>query len=295
MNSNFCPLSVKDFDQIRQALLDMPLQDLIFQTELIMDELTPVEKLTYHINHFCNDFSDKNGRINFIKALFDANIIGALQIPFFYQHNPQLQKLLRKKRYTFHLSPPPGAHQEEAALTDDIEMITGKVQVTNSRWEHVDEGKAQSSPDKATVGETIALLVDVTGIPEGASVTFDIFDVSQEPPMRIDTVKGTNSSGTARGTWIIQDPNEQGETLRLQFEGIAKSKASDRKEILLIAHQTWGICQTADGEVVPNCAFQVWRLDAIVHRGETDADGCIKVPFEYSDKYTVDFFEMESA
>ena len=227
-----CPFSAKNFEHIRQALLDLSLQDLIFQTELVMDELTPVEKLNYNINHFCNDFSDKNGRIEFIRAVMEAGIVGALQIPFFYQSDPRMEKLLRKKQHDYYMPPLPAeAQTEEAALTDDLEETTGEVQVTNPRWEHEDTEKAQNSPETAFVGDGIMLLADVQGIPEGAQVTFDIFDTTEEPPLRIDTAKGKNEGGTARASWVVQDPNERGEALSLQFEGIAKSKASSRAEI----------------------------------------------------------------
>jgi hypothetical protein len=120
---------------------------------------------------------------------------------------------------------------EAVALTDDIEVITEKVTVTNPRWEHVDEDKKSSTPDTAEIDDEVYLYVDVTGIPEGSRVTFDIFDVSSDPPMRIATAFGNNEQGTACGKWTVEDPSEREEDLEIEFEGIAKSKASERKEI----------------------------------------------------------------
>ncbi len=131
---------------------------------------------------------------------------------------------------------------EEAALTDELVVTTGKVTVTNPRWEHADEDRKSSSPDTAMVGDTVILMVDVSGVPEGSPVTFDVFDVSTDPPFRIGSAKGKNEGGTAKGEWEVEDPNEKGEELKLEFEGVAKSKASERCEVkikspLTIAYQ----------------------------------------------------------
>lgn len=126
----------------------------------------------------------------------------------------------------------PEADEEDvAALTDDLVVTTGKVTVTNPRWEHVNEVLKADFPDAACAGDKICLLVDVTGIPDGAPVTFDIYDVSSEPPFRIATAKGKNEKGAARGEWTVEDPNKIGQGLKLEFEGVAKSKASVRAEI----------------------------------------------------------------
>jgi len=122
-----------------------------------------------------------------------------------------------------------------AALTDDIVMAPKEmVTITNPRWEHVDEEKNSQSPDMTRIGDEVTLFVDVTGIPENVSVTFDIFDVSTTPPFRIGSASGKNQGGTASGKWTIADPNDKGAALKLEFEGIAKSKASERCEIPVI-------------------------------------------------------------
>jgi len=117
-----------------------------------------------------------------------------------------------------------------AALTDDIEVITGSVEINNPRWEPED-GNGPS--DSALMGDTIRLLVDVKNYPDGASVSFDIYDVTESPPLRIATVNGKNEQGTASALWTVEDPQERGEALKLEFEGIAKSKASGRCPVVI--------------------------------------------------------------
>jgi len=127
---------------------------------------------------------------------------------------------------------------EEVALTDELaETMTDEkkpVNVTNPRWEHVDEEKKSTTPDTAAIGDEVNLYVDVTGVPEGSRVNFDIFDVSSDPPFRIATASGKNEQGTACGKWSVEDPSNKGDELKIGFEGVAKSKASERKEIPVI-------------------------------------------------------------
>lgn len=126
--------------------------------------------------------------------------------------------------------------EEEAALTDDIPVASANVPVTvtNPRWEHVDEARKSRSPDVARIGDNVMLSADISGIPNGAPVTFDIFDVTDTPSFRIGSASGSNENGTASGTWIIDDPNGHGADLKLEFEAIARSKASERAPIDLI-------------------------------------------------------------
>lgn len=128
---------------------------------------------------------------------------------------------------------------EEVALTDELaDTVTDQkkpVTVTNPRWEHLAEDKKSSTPDTTSIGDEVNLYVDVTGVPNGLRVTFDIFDISSNPPMRIATASGNIEQGTACGKWTVEDPSERGEDLKIEFEGIAKSKASERKEIPVTA------------------------------------------------------------
>ena len=121
---------------------------------------------------------------------------------------------------------------EEAALTDDIEVITGKIEITNPRWESVPgtEGEKQSE-EVSSSSEKVRLLVDVKNYPEGGPVVFDIYDCSEATPFRIDTVRGTNKAGTASVEWEVSDPQNRGSDLKLEFEASARSKYSPRSEI----------------------------------------------------------------
>ena len=265
MNPRFCPLVTSDYEQIRRFLTEMSLQELIFFTEQVFNQLTTAEKVTFDINRYCSEYIDYGGRIRFIQTLLENAIISMVHIPFSYYRDPRLMALLRSKEYEYYI---PIAHElgkEAAALTDDLESApSSTIKVTNPRWEHVDEARKEDSPAIAATGDTIRLIVDVSGYPEGASVTFDIFDGSTDPAMRIETVQGKNENGTASVQWTVSDPNERGKDLKLLFEGSARSKSSGQAPIDLAA---------------------VYRVELLDDDGKT-IEG-VKVEFTVSGKQTV--------
>ncbi|MBN1601042.1 MAG: hypothetical protein JW915_05495 [Chitinispirillaceae bacterium] len=194
-----------------------------------------------------------------------------------------------------------GAAVEEAALTDDLEIVSGPVSVTNPRWEHKkkaeeedkdkaeaeakEEEKEEDAEKKATFGDTIILMADVTGMSEGAGITFDIFETSRKPPMRVDTAKGKIQGGVGRGEWVVTDKSGKGAESKLEFEGIAKSKASVKAPINLVKQNVWGICKDIDDIAVANRPFRILKNDENVYSGITDGKGRILAPFEYTSEH----------
>lgn len=248
MNPYNCPFSKPDFDAYYYYLVDLPLHKLIMLTMNIMSQLTPVEAMNYNINKFCQRYDDRQGRIAFIKKLVNDNIIVPLQYPHDALRNPQLGKMLSTAHYTMHF--PFGEDEEppeEECLTDELEVVSGLVTVTNPRWEHKksekDKTEVEEGSDKASFGQTIILMADVTGIPEGAGITFDIYDTSQEPPMIVDSAKGKIEKGIGKGEWVVTDKSGKSEDARLEFEGIVKSKASERCEIPVITFEIFTLSE----------------------------------------------------
>jgi|GEM_PF-1992998 len=177
---------------------------------------------------------------------------------------------------------------EEAALTDELAetMIDEKkpVTVTNPRWEHVDEDKKGATPDTVEIGDEVYLYVDVAGVPEGSRVTFDVFDVTFDPPMRIATVSGKNEQGRACGKWTVEDSSERGEELKLEFEGIAKSKASGRCPLGVTIPCTGGthlVFEDSQGHAPEGIAAKITAGGEEVYSGTADSgDICLSgIPF----------------
>jgi hypothetical protein len=241
MNPLNCPLSSRNFDSVYSYLVDLPMHRLIMITQQVMATLSPVEAINYNINKFCNHFDDRQGRIAFLKKLVDDGVIMPLQYPHNALSNPKLAKMLSTAHYSmqFPFGEDVQTEAKEEVLTDDLEVVSGPVNLTNPRWEHKDDTKKESSPEKAAVNDTIILMADVTGIPESAPVTFDIYDTSEDPPMVVDSAKGKNEKGVAKAEWVVTDKSGKGEEAKLEFEATAKSKVSERCEIELKSNKEY--------------------------------------------------------
>ncbi len=279
MNPNRCPVVTADFEIIHRYLSGLPLEELIAQTEDIFATLSPGEQNSYNINRFCTSYTDVDGRISFVRTLIENAVIATVHIPFNYNRDERLINLLRPKQYEYFLPMAKELAEEGAALTDDLETPLSNITVTNPRWEHVDEARKNESPAVARVGDTIALLVDVSEYPEGAPVTFDIFDKTREPAMRIETERGKNEGGTARIEWVVSDPDEQGAALKLEFEGSARSKSSGRAPIDLTIDGIYRVeLKDEDGNVLEGIKveFTVPGEEPVVVT--TDANGIAEHP-----------------
>lgn len=103
------------------------------------------------------------------------------------------------------------APAEETALTDELEVVSGPVVVTNPRWEHKKKDKVEGEESTASFGDTIILMADVSGMPEGAGITFDIYETSQNPPMCVASAKGKIENGIGKGEWVVADKSGLGQ------------------------------------------------------------------------------------
>jgi hypothetical protein len=234
MHYSDCPFNTKNLQAVYDALWEMPFNDLYFQCQDIMAELSPGEINTYGLNQFVNGYEDRQGYIDFIMTLVKNEVIAPLQVPHLYNSETPLGRALeRKDDYSWiaQLFPKEEKKEEQKALTDDLVIVQGKVEISNPRWEHKDPDKKNNSPDKASFGDTLILMADVKNHPEGAAVTFDIFDMSQKPPTVADSAKGKNEKGIARAEWKLTDKVGKDENVKIAFEAVAKSKASEKRDI----------------------------------------------------------------
>jgi hypothetical protein len=102
------------------------------------------------------------------------------------------------------------ASAQETALTDDLEIVEGSVEISTPVWKHKDEELAESSPENAAEGDMIVLSAQVKNYPESASVTFDIYDVSGNPRFLIKSIKGPNENGNCKCGMVVEDLTERG-------------------------------------------------------------------------------------
>ncbi|HEX2959421.1 MAG TPA: hypothetical protein VHO70_21480 [Chitinispirillaceae bacterium] len=185
------------------------------------------------------------------------------------------------------------AAPKTVAETDDLEVIKGTVEVSSPSWKHKNEDRIQSSPDATAEGDTILISAQIKNFPEGAPVTFDVYDISDGTPFLIKSVKGNNNGGTATAEWVVEDPQQKGESLKLAFEASARSKYSERIDIpllqklncyfvempdVLFNHNSAVACLDKDGILLSalSSAFMFAKNNAgheVVLFGHTDTSG----------------------
>lgn len=74
--------------------------------------------------------------------------------------------------------------ENEAEAEDkDKDKIEGKIE---------DEDEVENTEEKASFRDTIILMADVTGVPEGSGIIFDIYKTSEDPSMCFATANGKN-------------------------------------------------------------------------------------------------------
>jgi len=238
-----CVFAVKSFWEVERYLKSVN----SFKLKSIYDSATRglriTEQLSYNLNHFFNTYSGINGYIEYLRALWNGRVIVAIGIPFGQENNPKIKQWL--ERFSDHGKMPgevmtPLDDLSAPAITDEMaDEKKEKLSITNPRWEHKDENRKKESPDTTIAGDIVILKADVKGIPEGVTVSFDIYDTAVKPPARIDTVKGKNKEGVGSAEWTVEDPRGAHEEreVKLEFEGVVRSKASVKCEIPLNASQ----------------------------------------------------------
>jgi hypothetical protein len=236
MGPHDCPLFCSDLRTISQMLKSLPLWELDFQMQNALSLLSPGDKNMYDYNQYVTYYDDIEGRVNFLLRLIKDEKIAVMHIPPNFENDTELNDVLGHKKRDFRYLFPdqedtPAAEPE--VLTDDMEVVSGTVTVANPRWEHKNPDKKQNSPDKVSFGDTIILMADITNYPEGASVTYDIYDTKSTPPQRVDSATGKNLSGVGKGEWKVTDKSGKGADQEFGFEAIVRSKATEKKAIPL--------------------------------------------------------------
>jgi hypothetical protein len=207
------------------------------------------------------------------KRLFSGRVYPGKMI--FVHHS----EFLSLPCHTPNMRPQQEERGEEVALTDDIEVITGKLEITNPRWEPVSEAEEGGDSEIPLMGDKIRLLADIKNYPEGAPVSFDIYDSTEATPFLIETVRGSNKAGKASAEWVVADPQKRGDALKLTFEAGARSKYTPRIDVPWQKKGTWiEIVLTDEEEApIPEEKYRITDSAGMVKEGTLDKDGSIRV------------------
>jgi hypothetical protein len=233
-----CPFNVLEPREFDMLLDDLPEYDLGRCVEDALIAMSPMERLACDLNQYLHSPNDAAGKAAFLHALWDRGIIAMLRIPTFYASDTAMAKWLLAFQNPAPLFNPfkKQKKQDDAALTDDMAATSTDFTIQNARWEHVDESKRTNTPDKAAFGDEVRLLVDISGVPDGAGMRFDLFDTASDRPTRpIASVNGRVASPTTAAQWTVTDPRKLNDTheVKLEFEGVVRDRQSGRAGIAL--------------------------------------------------------------
>lgn len=131
-------------------------------------------------NEHCKRCASKNCRELLVQPLFPGKVLFVHRRQFC--SNPDYIPTWRKEENA--------APAQETALTDELEITEGVIELSAPTWEHKDEEYIQDYPEKALECAKILLSTQVKNYPEGAPVTFDIYDNSENTPLLIKSIKG---------------------------------------------------------------------------------------------------------
>ena len=203
-----------------------------------MDLLTPADNLNYPIENYANGYEDHNGRVMYVLALLRDRRIDRHRIPLL---DPDSKKTEFSRDIDFSYLLPKKKEKPVEECEQPVQAPVSKiVYVTNPRWEHKKVGdesvvdKDEESEGDASIGDTVILMADIKNCPEGAEVVFDIYDMSVNPPKRIDSAKGKHNKGLGKGEWVVTNASNSSGELKFAFEATARSKSSSRSTIPLL-------------------------------------------------------------
>jgi hypothetical protein len=89
-----CPFTVQAFDEVERLTEGLSSSELDSRLSDAYGLMTPAQILQYRMDDYIADYSDFGGRIAFIKALWDDQVISMLRIPLFFTADLKLRKWL---------------------------------------------------------------------------------------------------------------------------------------------------------------------------------------------------------
>jgi len=289
-----CPFNVLEPREFDTLLDDLPEYDLGRCVADALIAMSPMERLACDQNLYLASPNDFAGKAAWLHALWDRGIIAMLRIPVFYASDAAMAKWLLAFQNPAPLFNPfkKQKKQDDAALTDDMAATSTDFTIQNARWEHVDESKRTNSPDKAAFGDAIKLMVDISGVPDGAGMRFDLFDTASDRPTRpIASVNGRVASPATSAQWTVTDPRKPGDTheVKLEFEGVVRDRQSGRAGIGLATRTRLRVRLNIDPELAESHddkfilfstdAGSAYRQELTISNDLVAGDECVDLEF----------------
>ncbi|MGE5670021.1 MAG: hypothetical protein ACM31E_01165 [Fibrobacterota bacterium] len=224
MDFRLIPESLPDDVKTEYLLRDMSISEVVQIAREALRKVDYGTRNTYKIELWVRDEYDKQGNIDYLKHIINrGNLRYSDILKVFKLYNPffelapsrpidWLDTMMREKK------------KDEIFLTDDFEYVPAPrpILITNPCWEHVDEDRANESPDCVEFDDKILLKADVENFAEGGDVIFTIYDTSEKPPRKVTSVNGKNKRKIGSAEWVVSDKNGKGSP-KLEFDASAGS------------------------------------------------------------------------
>ena len=196
-----CVFTARSFEEVESLLEPLPMYDLDFYLHGLMSDMSPGGRMHYDQRHFVWDYTDRAGRIAYLRYLWNQMVFVCLRIPHNYRSDARLRAWLHATSggHGFQLKPFE-AEDEGPALTDALaeEMTRAHPSLERPAWSHTAETRREQSPKEAAYDDAVLLTAEVRNIVDGASVTFEVFDMSVSPPRSVARVRGKVREQQAR-------------------------------------------------------------------------------------------------
>jgi hypothetical protein len=99
-----CQFAADSIDEVDQLLSNLQLHDIIYEIDKVISLMSPAEQIHWDMSHFVTEYSDRAGRMKFIRRLWEERIIIILRIPNFYQQDLKVRSWLHALEGGFELS-----------------------------------------------------------------------------------------------------------------------------------------------------------------------------------------------
>ncbi len=167
-----CPFVVTSKSEAVELFRHVPLPELTRYVNDILSDMSPSEQSRTMMRHFVDGFADASGRVDFLSALWDNNVLGVIRVPrFFTMDKPMTRWLLAHQALDLQLDHDlKEAPDDQAAVTDAM---------ASKPAEAAPENKDEDKKEPAKKGPFhIRLNIDPND-PDSQDDTFTMFSTDQ--------------------------------------------------------------------------------------------------------------------
>jgi hypothetical protein len=148
-----CPFVAQDFDEIRELLDEITFEDLVYRLDDVLFMFTPADSVQWRQEDFVNDYGDVAGRVQFIQALWEDEVISVVRIPRFFMLDAAMRKWLYAYEGLVYMLKKPELADDltKAAVTDAMAGATTETSPQDASDNQQEETKTTVSSVKKLI------------------------------------------------------------------------------------------------------------------------------------------------